>query len=168
MCKYRGTSITLQFLKQYQEANEVKYSTLNIDQVNQRSKEHLLQLNCKSTKEMVISFSHPHLPHFWPSFIDGNHIVKTTSAKVFELIMKNKLTRTDHEELAKSARKLYFLLQLKRAQVPSEDLVLYYCACIRSSLDYMYASFSQLSTNLSYFLGNLMLIQGHLEEYLHY
>ena len=29
-----------------------------------------------------------------------------------------------------------FLLQLKRAQVPSDDLVAYYCACIRSSLDY--------------------------------
>ena len=44
----------------------------------------------------------------------------------------------DHiEELVKKAsRKLYFLVQLKRAQVPSDDLVYYYCACSRSSLDY--------------------------------
>ena len=27
-------------------------------------------------------------------------------------------------------------MQLKRARVPAEDLVAYYCACIRSSLDY--------------------------------
>ena len=48
------------------------------------------------------------------------------------------LTWNDHiEELVKKAsRKRYFLLQLKRAQVPSDDLVAYHCACIRSSLDY--------------------------------
>ena len=31
---------------------------------------------------------------------------------------------------------MYFLVQLKRARVPAKDLVAYYCACIRSSLDY--------------------------------
>ena len=41
------------------------------------------------------------------------------------------------EDLVKKAsKKLYFLIQLKRAQVPTSDLVTYFCACIRSSLDY--------------------------------
>ena len=41
------------------------------------------------------------------------------------------------EELVKKAsKKLYFLIQLKRAHVPTSDLVPYFCACIRSSLDY--------------------------------
>ena len=31
---------------------------------------------------------------------------------------------------------MYFLVQLKRAQIPPKDLVAYYCACIRSTLDY--------------------------------
>jgi len=35
-----------------------------------------------------------------------------------------------------AAWKIYLLVQLKRAHVPAEDLVAYYCACIRSSLDY--------------------------------
>ena len=38
--------------------------------------------------------------------------------------------------IKKAARKIYFLVQLKQACVPAEDLVAYYCACIRSSLDY--------------------------------
>ena len=41
------------------------------------------------------------------------------------------------EELVKKAsKKLYFLIQLKRAHVPTSDLVTYFCACIRSSLDH--------------------------------
>ena len=44
----------------------------------------------------------------------------------------------DHVDnlIKKGAREIYFLVQLKRARVPAEDLVAYYCACIRSSLDY--------------------------------
>ena len=52
----------------------------------------------------------------------------------------------DVEELLKKAsRTHYFLVQLKRAQVPSGDLVAYYCACIRSSLDYAYSVFHYAS-----------------------
>ena len=41
------------------------------------------------------------------------------------------------EELVKKAsKKLYFLIQLKRAHVPTSDLLTFFCACIRSSLDY--------------------------------
>ena len=38
--------------------------------------------------------------------------------------------------MKKAFRKLYFLVQLKRAHIPPKDLVAYYCACIRSTLDY--------------------------------
>ena len=38
--------------------------------------------------------------------------------------------------MKKAFRKLYFLVQLKCAQIPPKDLVAYYCACIRSTLDY--------------------------------
>ncbi|CAH3025329.1 unnamed protein product, partial [Porites evermanni] len=36
----------------------------------------------------------------------------------------------------KASRKHYFLVKLKRAQFPSNDLIAYYCKSIRSSLDY--------------------------------
>ena len=38
--------------------------------------------------------------------------------------------------MEKAFRKLQFLVQLKRAQIPLKDLEAYYCTCIRSSLDY--------------------------------
>lgn len=54
------------------------------------------------------------------------------------LIINNTLTWNDHVDslIKKAAGKIYFLVQLKRARVPADDLVAYYCACIRSSLDY--------------------------------
>ena len=54
------------------------------------------------------------------------------------MTINDTLTWNDHiEELVKKAsKKLHFLIQLKRAHVPTSDLVTYYCACIRSSQDY--------------------------------
>ena len=37
--------------------------------------------------------------------------------------------------IKKAAKRLYFLVQLKRAKVPSNDLGLFYIACVRSVLD---------------------------------
>ena len=53
------------------------------------------------------------------------------------MAINDTLTWNNHiEELVKKAsKKLYFLIQLKRAHVPTSDLVTYFCACIRSSLD---------------------------------
>ena len=36
----------------------------------------------------------------------------------------------------KAAKRLYFLVQLKRSKVPTNDLVLFYTACIRFIMDY--------------------------------
>ena len=67
-------------------------------------------------------------------------IAQTLSAKLLGVTINSNLTWNNHiEELVKkSSQKLYFLVQLKRAQITPKDLVAYYCACItcRSSLDY--------------------------------
>ena len=54
------------------------------------------------------------------------------------ITINSSLTWNDHtEDLVKKAfHKLYFLVQLKRAQIPPKDLVAYYCANNRSTLDY--------------------------------
>ena len=54
------------------------------------------------------------------------------------ITINSSLTWNDHiEDLVKKAfHKLYFLVQLKRAQISPKDLVAYYCACNRSTLDY--------------------------------
>jgi len=97
----------------------------------------LFPLNGEKTKELVISFSSdsPQLPGVC---INGTPIKTIQSTKLLGLTNNDTLTWNDHiEELVKKAsKKLYFLIQLKRAHVPTSDLVTYSCACIRSSLDY--------------------------------
>ena len=105
--------------------------------VSNWSAENLFQLNLEKTKELTISFCRsPEL--FDPVTVDGTQIQATTSSKLLGLTINNTLTWNDHVDslVKKAARKIYFVAQLKRARVPAEDLVAYYCACIRSYLDY--------------------------------
>ena len=113
-----------------------------VDHISEWSGNNLFQLNREKTKELVISFSHAS-PQFPPVTMDGGSIAVTEKAKLLGVIINNSLTWNDHvEELVKNAgRKLYFLTQLKRARVTPQDLVAFYCACVRSSLDYACAVF---------------------------
>ena len=98
----------------------------------------LFEISCDKTKELNISFSRKGA--LFPSVcIDGNSIESVLCAKLLgAMINVNFITWNEHiEELVdKASRTHYFRVQLKRAQVPSDDLVAHYCACIRSSLDY--------------------------------
>ena len=108
-----------------------------VDHVTNWSAENLFQLNLEKTKELTISFRRSP-EHFDPVTVDGIQIQATTSSKLLGLTINNTLTWNDHVDslIKKAATKTYFLVQLKRARIPAEDLVAYYCACIRSSLDY--------------------------------
>ena len=112
---------------------------LAADQIHDWSKENKFQLNCDKTKELTITFTHSHqeanLP---PIHVEGNPIRTVTSAKLLGVTINSKLSWNDHiaNLVAKASRKLYFLVQLKRAKVSTADMVAYYCTCIRSSLDY--------------------------------
>ena len=78
--------------------------------------------------------------------MDGGSIAVTEKAKLLGVIINNSLTWNDHvEELVKnSGRKLYFLTQLKRARVTPQDLVAFYCACVRFITRLCVCSFSFL------------------------
>ena len=106
-----------------------------VDHVFNWSAENLFQLKLEKTKELTISLRRPP-EHFDSVTVDGTQIQTTTSSKLLGLIMKNTLTWSDHIDslIKKADRKIYLLVQLKRARVPAEDLVAYYCACIRSCL----------------------------------
>ena len=105
-----------------------------IDQVIDWSKRNLFQLNGDKTKEPTITFS-CNCSQFPRALIDGLPIESVDKTKLLEVTINTSLTYNDHiEELVKKAsRKLYFLVQLKSAQIPLNDLVANYCACIRSS-----------------------------------
>ena len=113
-----------------------------VDHVSNWSAENLFQLNLEKTKELTISFCRSP-EHFDLVTVDGAQIQATTSSKLLGLTINNTLTWNDYVDslVMKAARKIYFLVQLKRARVPAEDLVTYYCVCIRSSLDYACPAF---------------------------
>ena len=108
-----------------------------VDVINHRSKENKFQLNGDKTKQLTISFGrNPPLP---PTVhIDWIPIQAIQCTTLLGFTINDKLTWNDHVEdfVKRSSKKMYFLVQLKRACLPTVDLVKYYRACIRSSLDY--------------------------------
>lgn len=108
-----------------------------VEEIHNWSKENFFQLNDEKTKELVRSFSRD-LPQLPRACIDGSSIQTIQSTKLLGLTINDTSTWNDHiEELVKKAsKKLYFLIQLKRAHVLTSDLVTYFCVCIMSSLDY--------------------------------
>ena len=85
-----------------------------------------LQTFLVSAKQLTISFGRdPPLPS--TVNIDGIPIKAIQCTKLLGLTINDKLTWNDHvEDLVKrSSKKMYFLVQLKRACVPTADLVNY-------------------------------------------
>ena len=76
-------------------------------------------------------FGTPHIPILVLTFGQKSGFLGFNT-KLRGLTINDTLTWNDHiEELVKKAsKKLYFLIQLKRAHVPTSDLGTYFCACI--------------------------------------
>ena len=96
-----------------------------------------VKLNNDKCKELHISFARVERD-FPPVVIDGVNIKVVESAKLLGLTISNDLTWNAHitEVIKKASKRLYFLIQLKRANVSKSDLSRFYTACIRSVLDY--------------------------------
>ena len=77
----------------------------------------------------------PDLP---PLMACGNALEVVDSAKLLGVTITSNLTWNLHvaEVIKKASKRLYFLLQLKRAHVPKSDLVTFYTSCVRSVCDY--------------------------------
>ena len=103
------------------------------------------QLNSDKCKELRISFAKTKQP-FQPVVIDGKDLDVVTSAKLLGVTITSDLIWNKHinEVIKKAAKRLYFLVQLKRAKVPLIDLKLFYIKCIRSTLDYAIPVFHDL------------------------
>ena len=85
---------------------------------------------------MRITFS-KNPPVLDPLIVNGKEIETVDNAKLLGVTMSSDLTWNVHiEEVIKKANKrLYFLVQLKRAKVPLKELVLFYTTCVRSAID---------------------------------
>ena len=96
-----------------------------------------LQLKETKCKELRISFSRPNKV-FEPITINGKNVEVVTSTKLLGLTISNYLKWNTHisNTCKKVSTQLYFLRQLKRAKLPSNDLVLFYIICIRPVVEY--------------------------------
>ena len=93
-------------------------------------------------KELRISFA-KQPPSFDPLIVDGNELEVVTSAKLLGITISNDLSWNEHihSVIKKVNKRIYFLIQLKRAKVPPKDLSLFYVTFIRSVIDYGIVSF---------------------------
>jgi hypothetical protein len=96
-----------------------------------------LQLNADKCKEMVSDFKRQK-QQFNAITINSKELELVSSAKVLGVIISSSLQWVDHvsEVIKKENKRLYFLILLKRANVPACDIVNFYCAIIRPLLEY--------------------------------
>ena len=111
------------------------------DKVIQWPLENRVQLNTEKCQEMRISFTKLQ-QEFESILINGDALELVENVKLLGLHISSNLTWNIHiNELVKKAfKRLYFLIQLKRAKVArTTDLGLFYSSCIRSIMDSHYA-----------------------------
>ena len=110
------------------------------DCVIEWSRENRVDLNSDRCKELRISFSKG--PGFFdPIVIEGKELEVVGSVKLLGLNIASDLTWNSHalEVIKKASKRLYFLVQLKRARVPLQDL--FYTSCVRSVTEYAIPAF---------------------------
>ena len=127
---------------------------LTADEASAWSNVNMFQIQPKKCKELRISFKK--FPGTYENITtNGNTIDVVRSVKILGVTLQSNLKWNEHINniVKKASKRLYFLSQLKRAKVPSNDLVNFYVTCIRSLLLY---SCQVFHFNLPEFL-NIML-----------
>ena len=95
-----------------------------------------MQLNADKCKEMVIDFKN-NSHNFSPLEVDGNELPVTDCAKILGVTISSDLEWNNHivDCIKKATKRLYFIVLLKRARVPRNDIVNIYCTTIRPLLE---------------------------------
>ena len=96
-----------------------------------------MQLNAAKCKELVIDFKK--FKHSFESLVvSDKNLTVVQNAKILGLTISNNLTLNTHigEIITKANKRMYFLVLLRKAGVPSSDIVNFYCTCVRPLLEY--------------------------------
>jgi hypothetical protein len=113
---------------------------LGVNEVQNWTETNLAQLNDDKCKELRIDFSRISNTSntLVPILVNGKELEIVNNAKILGLTISSDLKWRVHVEtiVSKATKRLYLITQLKRAKVPIEDIILIYCACIRSILEY--------------------------------
>ena len=118
---------------------KTKASTIqnDVDELVEKSKENRFQLNVAKCKEQRISFA-KHSVDLEPILVNGEAINVAHTVKLLGLNISSDLRWNCHvsEISQKFASRLYFLRQLKRANIPTKDLLTFYITCVRPVAEY--------------------------------
>ena len=108
-----------------------------VDSVVRWSCSNKLQLNVDKCKELTIDFKRIR-QSFVPISINDKDLDYVTEVKILGLNISNNLLWNDHisDMIKKANKRIYFLILLKRARVPSNDILNFYCTCVRPVLEY--------------------------------
>ena len=109
----------------------------SVDEFTRKSQANKFRLNEDKCKEFRIDFSKSNNA-FVPIVINNKAIEVVPSVKLLGLTITDNLKWNAHimEVCKKVSSSLYFLRQLKRARVTTNDLLQFYLCCIRSVVEY--------------------------------
>ena len=130
--------------------------TNTMNEIQSWSNTNKFQLHPTKCKELCISFSRNKPSHDPVNVGTINCVVESVqSFKILGVTLQNDLKWNLHIEttIKKASKRMYFLIQLKRADVSASELTSFYVACIQSVLIYACQVFhfslpEYLSTNL--------------------
>ncbi len=109
-----------------------------VNQLEDWTVQNKLQLQASKCKELLFQFTTVRIP--FPSVVISSGTLELVEqAKVLGLTTSNDLKWSKHvaEMINKVNRKrIYFIIQLKRAKVPAKDIINFYCTCVRPVLEY--------------------------------
>ena len=116
---------------------EVSSAQIIADKVAEWFPDNRVQLNNEKCKEPRICFARNRAT-FEPIGVHSKELELADSAKLLGITTTSDLSWNTHvnDVIKKAAKRLYFVVQLKRARVPCNDLWLFYITCVRSVLDY--------------------------------
>ena len=109
-----------------------------VNQVIEWTHVNRVQLNPDKCKELRISFARNPV-ELDAVVIDRKEVEVVSNAKLLGLTISANLTGNVNieEVVKKGSKRLYFLVQLKRAKSQPADLILLYNTCVRSVIDYV-------------------------------
>ena len=125
---------------------------------------------------MTVDFLHYNSCVPRPFSVGGSDIEKVSTFKLLGVHLSEDFSWAVHCDyiVKKANRRIYRLRQLKKCKVPSADIVLIYCAQIRSILEYAFVVFAGLPKYLACYkkgpfpsFGLVFRMKQHLTK-LHY
>ncbi len=96
-----------------------------------------ITLNDEKCKEIRIDFKRTK-SEFSPVLVNDKPLEVVRKAKLLGLTIQSDLKWNTHIDniISKCSKRLYLLVQLKRANVPARDIIQFYTTCVRLVLEY--------------------------------